>query len=82
MLFPNPAENKLTIRAQIEEPGIVQLQVFNNYGQPIIRKEVQTVHGKLDYTISTSDLAAGTYYLQIITASGKVHDGKFLKAVK
>jgi PKD repeat protein len=79
-LYPNPVEDKLTIKADTRAPGTATILVFSSFGQPVMQREVVTDQGRVDLTVSTTELAAGTYYLQIVSAKGKVFEGKFVKS--
>lgn len=82
LIFPNPVEDKLTIRTVQGEPGLQTLRIFSNYGQPVWQDDILVPLGHLDYTISTSNIPHGVYFVQIITPSGRLITAKFVKAVK
>lgn len=78
-LFPNPTDDELTIRAETEKPGTFQLLVNNSNGQPVLQKEIRSLHQRLDVTISTATLPSGVYSVKVISAEGKVYEGKVVK---
>jgi hypothetical protein len=79
MLYPNPVEDNLNIRARINEKGPVKIFVFNNTGQEVIQRTVLPENGAIDINISTSALSVGIYNLQLLTKKGIILEGKFVK---
>jgi hypothetical protein len=78
-IFPNPVEDMLTIRAEINETGTATVFIYNNSGQQVIRQETKPDHGRIDLNISTSSLPAGAYSLQLVSPKGNLIEGKFVK---
>jgi len=78
-IYPNPVGEELTLKCSPGEPGNAILKVFSAFGQVVVRKELKTGNGDINFTFSTSDLAAGTYSVKIISPSGKLFEGKFVK---
>lgn len=79
-LFPNPVENELTVRCHLDRAGTARLHIFNSYGREVISQKVESDNGKVDLTLSTAGLAAGTYHLKLVSSGGRVYGGKFVKA--
>jgi ABC-type sugar transport system substrate-binding protein len=78
-IYPNPVENELTLQCTIGETGNAQLRIFNSFGQQVIRKEINAGNGELITTLSTDGFATGAYSVKLISPSGKLFEGKFLK---
>ncbi|MFK8058182.1 MAG: T9SS type A sorting domain-containing protein, partial [Saprospiraceae bacterium] len=61
-IFPNPVSTELTIQSSVD---VQSVEVFNMNGQRVINNVVVTTN-----TLSTADLAPGTYILRVVTAEG------------
>lgn len=72
-IFPNPVSNTLSI----EHPysGAVQLKVFNQLGQ-LVLKQNQTANSLL---LDVSELSKGLYILSIDAEDGTIQTKKFIK---
>ncbi|OFZ65171.1 MAG: hypothetical protein A3D92_19350 [Bacteroidetes bacterium RIFCSPHIGHO2_02_FULL_44_7] len=71
--FPNPAENELTIRVNLNTPSELHYSIFSYSGQ-LVRTFMTS---ELETTISVSDLDNGMYLLQVSDAKGRVETQKF-----
>jgi len=80
-LYPNPVEDELVIKAANIHPGTFQLKIYNTFGQPVIMQEIKITGSALDLTVSTAGLSPGVYSVKLISASGKLYEGKFVKAI-
>lgn len=65
-LYPNPTNGPLNINSS---ETISRVEVYNNYGQQV--RNVET--GSTSVQLNLSELAAGTYILNIHTSSGVTH---------
>ncbi len=63
VVFPNPANDYLTVQA---ESAIKQVRIFNYVGQVVEER----VAGDSNYTLNTSAMKAGIYFIQVETADG------------
>lgn len=71
-LFPNPANEKLTIQAGVEIKGVT---ISNLVGQTIKRLDVNG----LEKSIEVSDLTAGQYIVTLQMKNGSISNHKFIK---
>ena len=78
-IYPNPVGNELALKCSLGESGNAQLRIFNSFGQEVISKEIHTDNGEVITTLSTEGFAAGAYSVKLISPSGKLFEGKFLK---
>jgi len=69
-VFPNPAEDFITIKLSITEPAI--LEISNVQGKIMLVEKLLEKTSKLDI----SSLDAGIYFYQLKTKSGKMQVGK------
>ena len=82
-LYPNPIafNQNLVIRwTSISDPNLVTVLIYDSYGT-IVRRipNVMAIEGD-QLSVSAGNLAAGIYYVQAISANGKVHGKmKFIK---
>ncbi|MBC7865372.1 MAG: T9SS type A sorting domain-containing protein [Bacteroidia bacterium] len=67
-IFPNPAKNQLTVNAGKEK--IAAIEMTNTLGQIILIESAFT-NNMSQRTINTSQVAAGIYFVNIITENGK-----------
>lgn len=71
-LFPNPANDKITLSLELAVTGTTQIQVFNLQGALV--KDIN--HNVTDHSFRTrldiSDLAAGMYLLQVTNKSDQL----------
>ncbi len=72
-VFPNPAEDALTIQPGEKMAGIEAAEVFDLNGRLVLRPAVN------NNTVSVKTLASGAYLLVIKTVEGKLATQKFLK---
>lgn len=65
-IFPNPATNLLNVGFYLSEPAAVALAVVDLAGKEIYRDEIgMESYGPKEYTINTSDLPAGMYFIRV-----------------
>ena len=67
-LFPNPAQNKISIRLNI---AINKIEILDPKGQLILEQKVNL--------IDISNLQSGIYFVKVITENGKLFSSKFIK---
>lgn len=78
-IYPNPVGNELALKCQLGETGTAQLRIFNSFGQEVISQEIDAGNGEVITTLSTDGLATGVYSVKLISPSGKLFEGKFIK---
>lgn len=66
VIYPNPANDILTINSATE---INQVTVLNTLGQPVLRFKNEAKSKNL--TINVADLKSGTYFVEMLSATGK-----------
>ena len=73
-VFPNPATDQLNVRVTFEanEGRDAQIRMTDVLGRTVYRNVLQTSENDAELVISTSDLAAGMYILNIQTAKGSI----------
>ncbi|WP_370641058.1 T9SS type A sorting domain-containing protein [Flavobacterium anseongense] len=67
-VYPNPAEDYLTIDWSNLEINFVSVSLINNLGQIIFKKSIDSNRN----TISVDDLVKGMYYLKIESSEGQL----------
>jgi len=78
-LYPNPVVNALTVRCHLSHPGTATLHIYNETGQEVMVRDVETDSGKLDLTLPLAGLPAGAYGVKVVSSKGEVLKGKFVK---
>ncbi len=71
-LFPNPTEGMLTLKLSSATNREVQLQWFDMLGQGLGKVQIATVNGNYTRTFDLRPFAAGTYFLLLRDAQGRV----------
>ncbi|MFH0892999.1 MAG: T9SS type A sorting domain-containing protein [Bacteroidota bacterium] len=69
IFFPNPAENEITLKLEKPLPENAELNIFNNVGENIIRKNIFKVAKVVRIDITT--LPSGIYFVKLSNNSGK-----------
>jgi hypothetical protein len=78
-LYPNPATDQVNVELNMVATAKVSFQIVNMLGQEIGQHiEKNLTAGKTNTTISTSALAPGVYFMNIITDKGNLQQ-KFVK---
>ena len=72
LVYPNPFDETFYIRHETER--IEQLRVYNEAGQLLLEKEVNDFTARIDFSAPP-----GTYYVSILTASGKQLHQKIIR---
>ncbi|HLA63627.1 MAG TPA: T9SS type A sorting domain-containing protein [Rhodothermales bacterium] len=71
--FPNPATNRVTIRYEIDQPGPVQLRVFDSTGREVaLLVDGVLPTGEHRTTLGVDGLARGLYLIQLDAGAGSV----------
>ncbi len=70
-IYPNPTQKDLNVVFDLSIPSSVDLLVMDITGKILSRTTVQSAAGSNSVVIDNSDLATGSYLLNIITSSGK-----------
>lgn len=71
-VFPNPASNHLTVSVNGDKPYKFDLRLTNTLGQAVVaQKQLTFGGGQAQFTVETSNLAAGVYLLNIETDAGE-----------
>jgi photosystem II stability/assembly factor-like uncharacterized protein len=70
-LAPNPAKDELQINTFAAGNGVVTVEVYNEIGKRLIKKDQMLVKGSQIISLSASDLPSGIYSLRIGGTSGR-----------
>jgi len=71
IVFPNPANNNLSMAFDNSSTGTYDLCMYDRFGGQVITKSVNTDTGK-EHSISTSDLPSGIYYLVLTQGETRI----------
>ncbi|MBK8556305.1 MAG: T9SS type A sorting domain-containing protein [Lewinellaceae bacterium] len=70
-LYPNPANNVLTLEMNLLRPASVQLSVLNTVGQTVYSEASRNMpQGEQQYNLSVAQLSPGIYFLHIDSDHG------------
>ena len=75
-VFPNPAQDKLTVRYTLGSTKNAAMVIRDVLGQEIMRRQLRA--NSNEHTFTIKKLPAGVYFIQILTDSEK-QSGKFVK---
>jgi len=79
MLYPNPAQDHVNLHMVSDMNGIVKINIYNVLHFIVFTEEIGKQSPSLDLSMVTSQLARGTYFVEV-TVGGK--QWKTLKLVK
>jgi hypothetical protein len=72
-IFPNPANNNMTLRYSMEKPGEVNVTVRDLTGRVMMSREMNAQGiGEQELNINVSELPAGTYMLELQNTSQRL----------
>lgn len=78
-IFPNPATTQTTLSITAARKGTVDVQVTDAQGKLVIELKPELASGINSVKLNTSTLAAGTYFVKVITETGSEQALKFVK---
>jgi len=67
-VYPNPASERITIRASNTTPGHYTLHLFNHLGMPVLNKNIFLQDKSYSFTVS--DLPCGLYFGRMLSEQG------------
>ncbi len=79
-IYPNPAKNVIQLIYTLQNTNAEQttVRIINIEGKTVLNSQLGNVQGNNRATLNIASLAAGVYYLQVITGK-KVQNTSFLK---
>jgi len=78
-LFPNPAENQLSIdMTGVDDNGTIQINIFDNVGKNVKSLEMSTNAGNFKFELPIADLKSGLYNV-LLKGNGFSHSAKIVK---
>jgi hypothetical protein len=70
-LKPNPAENEVQVELDAAEGGVTMMEIYDELGKRVMRREINFAKGRQKVTISTADLPEGMYSVRLGNVSGR-----------
>lgn len=64
-VYPNPVENTLNIRLELEETTAANVRIYNQLGQQVLQYQERLNQGENQLMYDVSDLPTGQYVLEI-----------------
>ncbi|MBS1580559.1 MAG: T9SS type A sorting domain-containing protein, partial [Bacteroidetes bacterium] len=71
LLFPNPTTGRVELLMDIPVSGPVMVLITDAVGRALHTEFTTAEHGALRYPLDVSPLAAGAYFVQVVTADGR-----------
>jgi hypothetical protein len=78
-VFPVPAANDISVRAEIKESGITTLSVLDAQGATVLVKEFSTIEGDNVFTMNLDNIAPGRYLIRGDNKAGVLFTAPFIK---
>ncbi|MBS1771539.1 MAG: T9SS type A sorting domain-containing protein [Bacteroidetes bacterium] len=66
-MYPNPANNHITIEGKLNTTNTVQLTITNSIGQYVYRQDIMPANGILKHGIDITELNTGLYFVHLMT---------------
>jgi hypothetical protein len=77
-VFPNPADDKITLQMNSDDFGDVNVEVINIFGQTVLSRPEKISMGVNQISISIVNLRSGIYCIGIKTERGRIYS-QFVK---
>jgi hypothetical protein len=78
-LYPNPAQGTINLQLNSDTTGTIVIHIFTVTGQPVLTKQSEKTGSDYQTSLDISNLAAGTYMMQILIGEKQQLTAKFLK---
>ncbi|MEL6986893.1 MAG: T9SS type A sorting domain-containing protein, partial [Bacteroidota bacterium] len=77
-LFPNPANDYITLAFELEEKQNLNIRIFNSLGQMVYQgNEIDYSYGGFNEQISVNQLSNGLYFLELSNEKGEKNTLRF-----
>jgi hypothetical protein len=70
-LKPNPAQNEVAVELVAAEDGVAMMEIYDELGKRVMRRESTLEKGKQTVILSTSNLPEGMYSVRMGNVSGR-----------
>jgi hypothetical protein len=71
LLFPNPANNTVTLNVDLAVEGDLNIEIYDLTGKMIMNQNHNNLYnGSYSFNLNTADLTNGIYLVNINTANG------------
>ncbi len=75
-IYPNPANNHITIKYKLQNEFLIDVFVFNQIGQKVYEKNISTELTNGSIKVNIEILPTGLYFIKLISTSGNIYDSK------
>jgi hypothetical protein len=72
LVYPNPANDEVTVKVDMKSSETLFLSVYNNLGSEVKQEQLPGATGIVSHTMAIADLAPGMYTVKIQTQQGVV----------
>jgi len=72
LLYPNPASGKSYLKVRVKNAGQAKLAIMDIAGRKLYESLQQVHSGDNTFEVTTKDLTAGTYFVNLITDKGSI----------
>lgn len=81
-LYPNPAYNFTTLKAELSQPGNIEFQVIDLQGRLIKSDPPSYYQTRIEKELSVSTLPAGMYFIRVVYSSEGIKQFATIKLIK
>jgi len=79
VVFPVPTKDQISVVYDSDNTGTVVIDILNAIGQSLLTRQEATVQGFNTFQIDVSQLAAGSYFVNVLDDSGQTKVRPFVK---
>jgi hypothetical protein len=72
-LFPNPAQNTITVKGTLGDPTDTKIVIYNSIGQVVASKDFKAGGSLFEESVSLNNLSNGIYFMRIINNGEKIN---------
>ena len=72
-LYPNPANDKITVNLMSNTSGNLSIRLVNMMGQTLSYEDIIIFNGAINHSLDVSEIANGVYSVEVILNGEKQH---------
>ena len=73
LIYPNPAQDYLTMTLEVEQKEDISVKIYNAMGQMVKNDVLTEQSGRVTYNIDVQGLAKGVYMLQVTIGNDSIN---------
>jgi YbbR domain-containing protein len=72
-LYPNPANDKITVNLMSNTSGNLSIRLVNMMGQTLSYEDIIIFNGAINHSLDVSEIANGVYSVEVVLNGEKQH---------